>query len=337
MRLLEVVESTAVKVDRESGVIAGVKILGRTSRNGRVYSAGAIKGALPLYEGRSVNFNHARGSKPGIDRPIEDRCGWLQNVREDTDGGLSGDLHYLKSDPRSDKVAEAAERKPGLFGLSHDAEGKVSRQGSTMLVEKINAVRSVDIVSDPATTRSLFESMEGGNEMPEEVGLAPETPAAADPAESVKSGFEDAAISILQGEGDKKEKLAKLKELLTAEEKAMAALAGKPSEEAPAAPAEEPKDVPESIQKLQAKIASLEAEAGARTLLESAGVAVHPVRVKALAALPEETDRKALLETWPKLAGGAEKPRSGGAERLTESRNTEPAPKAEEWAKTVQY
>ncbi len=62
----------AVRVDRQQGVIRGVKILGLQSRNGRVYRPEALVEAAPLYEGAKVNVNHAAAGDgarlPGPDR-----------------------------------------------------------------------------------------------------------------------------------------------------------------------------------------------------------------------------------------------------------------------------
>ena len=62
------------------------------------------------------------------------------------------------SHPFAPAILEAAEKNPTLFGLSHNAEGRTRRDNGSTLVEEIVRVRSVDLVSDPATTKSLFES-----------------------------------------------------------------------------------------------------------------------------------------------------------------------------------
>lgn len=143
-----------LSVDAKAGVVRGVRILGPESANGRRYSEAAIRGAARLYEGLHVNLGH---HTQGGERPVTTRIGWLEAVRF-SDGGLRGDLHLLTSHPHATVVLEAAERRPDLFGLSHDAEGRARRKDGTLLVEEITAVRSVDVVCDPATTRSLFES-----------------------------------------------------------------------------------------------------------------------------------------------------------------------------------
>lgn len=157
--LLEVSQPTDFKVDRENCVIRDVRILGSKSRNGREYTPQAIAGAREMYEGIVVNYDHP-GPNPGLPRSVNDRGGWIENTRIASDGGLMGDFHFLKSDNRAEKVCEAAERRPELLGMSHNIDAKVRRSNGKMLVEEITRVRSVDVVSDPATTRSLFESIE---------------------------------------------------------------------------------------------------------------------------------------------------------------------------------
>src|SRR5581483_9249417 len=63
-----------VRVDREAGVVRGVKILGLESRNGRTYLPAALAGSIRLYEGAKVNVNHPKGH-PQAPRDYQDRIG----------------------------------------------------------------------------------------------------------------------------------------------------------------------------------------------------------------------------------------------------------------------
>lgn len=146
-------------VDRESGVIRGVRILGKVSKNGREYSEQALSEAATAYQGLAVNTNHPSRDKATSERSVEDGFGWLESVAV-RDGGVYGDLHVLKSHPMADRLFEAAERKPDRFGLSHNAQGELSTRGGKRIVESIKSVRSVDLVQNPATNRSLFESLD---------------------------------------------------------------------------------------------------------------------------------------------------------------------------------
>jgi hypothetical protein len=152
--LREDVRGRPRSVDAAAGIVRGVKVLGLVSDNGRRYLAEAVRAAAPLYEGKGVYLDHP--ARPGLQRSARDRIGWLQRVRVEADG-LYADLHLLTSDPASAKILEAADKRPELFGLSHNAEGKGDHEGGVFVVSEITEVRSVDLVADPATNKSLFE------------------------------------------------------------------------------------------------------------------------------------------------------------------------------------
>lgn len=154
-RLLERVSARINSVDREAGVLKDVKVLGYESANGRTYSREAVAKARGMYEGRPCNINHGHRGASG-DRAVSDRFGMLRNVRA-VESGLIADLHYLKSHALAPVVIEAAERMPNAFGLSHNVEGRVRSERGKSIVDEIVKVHSVDLVSDPATTKSLFE------------------------------------------------------------------------------------------------------------------------------------------------------------------------------------
>ncbi len=159
INVMERVVAPSGRVDKVNGVIRGVKILGRDSANGRRYTDAAIRKAAPLYEGKGVFTDHPARSSPNAERALRDRIGWLENVSVKNDG-LYGDLHILKSHPLADTVFESAETNPSLLGLSHNARAKTRRDNGIEVVEEIGSVRSVDLVTDPATTKGLFESMD---------------------------------------------------------------------------------------------------------------------------------------------------------------------------------
>jgi hypothetical protein len=81
-----------IRVDREAGVIRGVKLLGLESRNGRRYLPAALAQAVALYEGAKVNVNHPKGH-PLAARDYQDRLGSIRNVNSREDG-LFGDFHF---------------------------------------------------------------------------------------------------------------------------------------------------------------------------------------------------------------------------------------------------
>ena len=142
----------STKVDREAGHIDGVLICGLQSRNGRDYPTSVLSRDYARYEGAAVNCDHADESTVGR------RLGWFSDVKPGADGRPRGRLNLLKSHPMSAAVFEAAERNPSLFGMSHVAVCGTKRINGRETVESINKVLSIDLVADPATTKSLYES-----------------------------------------------------------------------------------------------------------------------------------------------------------------------------------
>jgi len=146
-----------VRVDREGGIIRGVKLLGLRSRNGRQYLPTALTAAAGLYEGAKVNVNHPKGS-PLAARDYQDRLGAIRNVSVRENEGLFGDLHFNPKHALAEQLAWDAVNAPENVGFSHNVEARTSRQGDQTVVEAILKVQSVDLVADPATTRGLYES-----------------------------------------------------------------------------------------------------------------------------------------------------------------------------------
>ena len=149
----------AIRVDRPSGVIRGVKVLGFESRNGRTYLPEALAQAVRLYEDAKVNVNHPKGNPAGP-RDYQDRIGAIRNVAVRPGEGLFADLHFNPKHALAEQLAWDAEHAPENVGFSHNVEARTARRGDRVVVEAITRVQSVDLVADPATTRGLFESAE---------------------------------------------------------------------------------------------------------------------------------------------------------------------------------
>jgi hypothetical protein len=166
--LQEFVDSrgVAMRVDRQAGVIRGVKILGLQSRNGRTYLPAALAGAVALYEGAKVNVNHPKGAPEGP-RDYQDRIGVVRNVLLRAEEGLFADLHFNPAHALAGQLAWDAEHQPENVGFSHNVQARVTRDAQRVLVEAITKVQSVDLVADPATTRGLFEARSSGVGEPE--------------------------------------------------------------------------------------------------------------------------------------------------------------------------
>lgn len=148
------------RVDREAGVIYGVKLCGLVSANERDYLPETFRRDIGKYDGATIHFDHAR------ERTVAGVGGKIRNPRVDESGVPRGDAHLLKSHPNYGPVMEAAQleaegRGGGLYGFSHVVMAKTSRRKGREVVEGIERVESVDIVAVPATTTGFFESREG--------------------------------------------------------------------------------------------------------------------------------------------------------------------------------
>lgn len=225
-------------IDKELHVIKGVKILGPDSRNGRRYSEAAMARASGLYEGVNVNIDHP--DQAAKSRGVMESIGVLKGVRYENKA-LYGDLHVLASHPHSAVVLERAERFPNNFGLSHNAEGKAFRKDGKLIVESIDRVRSVDLVTDPATNVGLFEETQTVEtitlkefaeqtkhplllklvEDGEMAAIPVEAPAAdASSDDQAKSAFEQMIVAAFRDDAlDMKATLAKIKDILKSYEK----------------------------------------------------------------------------------------------------------------------
>jgi hypothetical protein len=156
--LQEFVDSrgVALRVDRATGVLRGVKLIGLESLNGRRYRPAALAGAIGLYEGAKVNVNHPKDG-PLAPRDYRDRLGVIRQVEFRPGEGLFGNLHFNPKHALAEQLAWDAEHNPQNVGFSHNVLARLSRDGEQTVVEAITHVQSVDLVADPAATHGLFE------------------------------------------------------------------------------------------------------------------------------------------------------------------------------------
>lgn len=227
-------------IDPDAGTVKNVRVLGLKSANGRTYLREAVEKALPLYEGAKVYNDHPRSA--GQARSIDELLGYLTNPRLDPDGGIRADLQVMEHAKNARLVLEIASRRPQLVGLSHNARGveRRGKRGADSVIESIEAVHSVDLVTEPATTRSLKESqamptvletlkralakqparlkalreMEG--DMPDALAAPMEEPAAAEEGGDHEAAIYAAAKAVIDDDSlDVAQKLAKIRKLLS--------------------------------------------------------------------------------------------------------------------------
>jgi hypothetical protein len=305
--LLEITYSDAPRVDRDAGVIRGVRILGRVSRNGREYSPAALGQAARLYEGLGVNLNHPDRPQSPDTRAVEDGFGWLESIDIRADG-VYGDLHYFRAHPQAEVIVEAAIRNPRRFGLSHHAEGSVVQHQGRSVVESIATVRSVDLVQNPATNKGLFESETTGmnrtiQQILEDAGgawplaIAPpelaaslsrliDLPESADRERRIDTALRSLLLHLLEDES---------LEIPARFDHAVRLLEARLAGEKPAPTSADPATLTGILERIE----RIETHARCRALLESANRASLPERLDELAALPTDQERARLIETWP--------------------------------------
>lgn len=142
--------------DAEAPVLRGVTVLRSRSKNRRIYTRQAMEAALPKYEGVAVYINHPDPARSASPRDLDHKFGKLVNVRLEEDA-IKADLVFNPAHPMAARVRWWATNDPSQLGLSHNAQGlgKDDKDGNYVVFE-IAAVRSVDLVTDPATTEGLF-------------------------------------------------------------------------------------------------------------------------------------------------------------------------------------
>lgn len=349
-------------MDREAGIIYGVKVLGLKSDNGREYLPEAVQSAIALYEGRSVRTNHPKRGRDS--RDVHEVFGWLEGVEVDESGGLRGNLRILN--PRTElaeSVMNAAESAPHLFGLSHNAEGDVVTQGGRKVVREILEVHSVDLVTDPATTKGLFEHKGAGKvkttlkklfealkldrknkkridrlfemdmmdpeqEMEADMPAEPPEPGGGDHTSMLRQGFEGAVNHLvaqcLDGSMDPTECLKKIKELLNTHGKVNGSSATPEEEEEIDEEDDEEELEEECDDDMKESRRRLKARERAYDLLEEAGLPpTDKVLVEALVSLGDEKKQKALIAREKAKGGSQRRPRT---QSVTEGRNGDAGP-----------
>lgn len=231
-----------------SHVIEGVLLCGATSANRRRYRREAFAGdRVKRYEGRPVYLNHGRG-RDG--RPYQEMLGVVENARLNADGLPVGDVVVNPKKPFAEAVLWDAKNKPKACGMSHVAQCETVRgKDGWEEITEVVSVESVDLVTDPATTKGFRENK--GSAVPntirqfaEQLSRHPKAttdqilrakrlsetdgmgdvatdaaaPEEADPAEGVKTAFKSAIMHLVDGclsdGGDPKECLAKVKKLI---------------------------------------------------------------------------------------------------------------------------
>ncbi len=160
----------AGRVDWDEGIIFGVKVNGRTSPNthgvegarSSEYTMEALREELPQIEGIEVNVDHPDRHQPDRDVSARDRYAWITEAHL-TEDGIFGNLHFYnpKGELAVSMMTSAEKRQGKGFALSHNARGSGDVVNGVYRITTVPEVRSVDIVADGGSNRSLFEGRRG--------------------------------------------------------------------------------------------------------------------------------------------------------------------------------
>lgn len=151
------------QVDRESGRLTDVALLGRVSENNRIYTDRALEDATRLYAEAPVYLDHPTKremrDRSGV-RSVRDLAGKVVNPRRAGDQ-VRGDLHLLEAEPARSLLLSLAEQMPEQVGMSHRAHGEVQLdEEGRQIVQNLDDVYGVELVTDPATVEGLVESLD---------------------------------------------------------------------------------------------------------------------------------------------------------------------------------
>lgn len=147
-----------------SAVVRGVKVLGATSTNGlrgarrTRYADSALVEAAAAYNNLKSYKDHPANRDPNGERSVDDLLGILEGAKAKHGDGVYADYVVIPTHPYAETFVWLAQHRPHLIGLSHNARGSGHVQGDEFVVESVNGARSADVVTEPATTQSLFES-----------------------------------------------------------------------------------------------------------------------------------------------------------------------------------
>ena len=148
-------------VEKEQGVIKNICVMRSESLNGRRYMKKAMESAASMV-GKSF-WNHETAGMGGLfgagPRDVREMLGKLENGHQEGDG-VFADLHIRKK--WRDEVFELAENYSDTCGFSIVASGEYAEEKDADgfdIVEDISKLWSTDLVDEPATTHSMFESM----------------------------------------------------------------------------------------------------------------------------------------------------------------------------------
>jgi len=145
------------------GVVRGVKLLGLRSRNRRNYDTpGVRKSAIKQLAGARVFIDHP--DTPSSPRSYRDAFGVVEDdVQYVPDRGYYGGIRYNPKHFLADQFIWDVKNNPSGLGMSVNARliyGPKKDKNGDEVVESIEMIRSIDVVTKPATSAGIFEHEE---------------------------------------------------------------------------------------------------------------------------------------------------------------------------------
>lgn len=145
------------------GVLKGVKLLGLRSRNGKNYDTDGVRQtAISRLSGARVYVDHPSPENASKTRSYSDAFGFVQegSVEYRAGKGYYGTLRWNPSHPLASQFAWDVANTPRNLGMSINGRIKPGRRDAQgdVVVEAIDEIRSVDLVTRPATANGIFES-----------------------------------------------------------------------------------------------------------------------------------------------------------------------------------
>lgn len=194
----------------EGRMIHGVVLLNSKSANGRYYPPATMERARDLFDDRRAYIDHPPDDKNEEPRSVRDLIGKFSNIGIEQVGAgqsrLTADLRVFAGQD-GDRVIEIAKNDPDAIGFSINGRGDVTEDDEgKQTVEAIHRIRSVDLVTEPAATRTLFEGKqdtEDDTEGKEEMELKEELAEAKRRTEQLEREKDELAEAVSKAEEEK--------------------------------------------------------------------------------------------------------------------------------------